>query len=259
MGWLGSHGTRPHRSRRARGVVGMGVAVGGGGVVGVGVILGRGGGFRGGRVVGVGVALWPPLSVWRRRRRLASSPCGCSAPAALVAWPSSWLCTCVPPYIIATTVSAPTATAGTPSRDAAGRVCPRTRATTAAAAATAPSAAHAVSANCGASDCSSPSIHEIPDDPRHGPRGDRPGVDEGGGPGGGPSALDEHHEPRRQLRGGDGDEQPGERGVLGVDADRRGVDRAGTERGETGQLRRGHPAGALRGRAVGREPAAVRR
>ena len=46
----------------------------------------------------------------------------------------------------------------------------RRRAARRSAAASTPSAAQTVSANCGASDCSSPSIHEMPDDPGDQPR-----------------------------------------------------------------------------------------
>ena len=185
----GSGPTAAARRRRVgRGVVGMGVAVGGGG-------------RRGWRRRRASAWAWPSVAAaWPGRRRssawawpsaaVASSPWVCSAPAALVACPSSWLCTCVPPYIMATTVSAPIATAGTPRRDAAGRVCPRSERPRAAAAATAPRAAHAVSANCGRLRLLEPFDPRDPRDPRDGPGGDGPAVDERGGASGGPAALD---------------------------------------------------------------------
>ncbi len=79
---------------------------------------------------------------------------------------ASLLCVCVVPDNIAATVTAATPIAGRPSRAGVARIVPPAplrSVTIAATTASAPRAAQTVSANCGASDCSRPSIHEMPD------------------------------------------------------------------------------------------------
>ena len=210
----------------------MGVAVGGGGVVGVGVAVGRRG-VAGGGVVGVGVAVG---CASRRRRLGVGVAVGRRLVAVSVLRPGG---AGGVPVVVAVHVRAPVhhrhhrqrsdrdrrhpeagcGRPGLPAHQGDHRGDDRHRAQR---------GARGVGELWGLR-LLEPFDPRDPRDPRDGPRGDRPGVDEGGGSGGGPAALDEHHEPRRELRRGDGDEQPGERGVLGVDADGRGVDRTGAE------------------------------
>ena len=123
--------------------------------------------------------------------------------------------------------------AGSPSRAGVARialVAPRRSDTSAAPAAIAPSAAQTVSANCGASDCSRPSTHAMPENlvtsqattakplirrwrqPRR-------------------SATYKRDQPDEDLRRGDSDEQPRQGRMLGMNSDGGGVDRSGSDRG----------------------------
>ena len=85
--------------------------------------------------------------------------------------------------------------------------------------------------------------------PRGAPGGDGAEVDEGGADGGEPAALDEGEQADADLGDGDGDEQPGERDVLGVQAGDAGVDRPGADRGQPGEL---HDADRHRHRPLAR-------
>ena len=84
---------------------------------------------------------------------------------------------------------------------------------------------------------SRPSIQEIPQILVMQPGGDGAAVDDHRRDRGDPAAADEQHQPDDELGDGRGDEQARQRRVLGVDAGRRGVDRAGTDRCQPGELR----------------------
>ncbi len=76
--------------------------------------------------------------------------------------------------------------------------------------------------------------------PRRSPGRHRTEVDENGQRGRQPAALHEGEQADSELGDGDGHEQPGERGVVGVEAGDTGVDRPGPDRGEAGELHDAH-------------------
>ena len=76
--------------------------------------------------------------------------------------------------------------------------------------------------------------------PRRSPGRHRTEVDENGQRGRQPAALHEGEQADSELGDSDGHEQPGERGVVGVEAGDAGVDRPGPDRGEAGELHDAH-------------------
>ena len=72
--------------------------------------------------------------------------------------------------------------------------------------------------------------------PSRTPRRNGTEVDEDGQDGSEPATLHEGEQADTELGDGDGDEQPGERDVCGVQAGDSGVDRPGADRRETGEL-----------------------
>ena len=136
---------------------------------------------------------------------------------------------------MATTVMAPRPIAGSPTRVGVARIvrpAPPHSVTIAAPTANAPRVAQTVSANCGASDCSRPSIHEMPDTLVTIQATTAPPLTRAVAAATGAAATQQRDQPDEDLRSGDGDEQPRQRRILSVNPDGGGVDGPSPQRGD---------------------------
>ena len=203
-----------------------------------------------GRAVGQSSASLAPSSTCRRhpaaRCVVSGGRLGGAGHASLWTW--------VAPYIIAATVSAPTAAAGSPRRATPGRVRPVSRAM--------PARDDGEGAQPGAD-----AVGELrvfgdgePFDPRdagdpgHHPAGHGGAVDERRSARGRPGSAAPAPSPDGELGHGDGDEDATQIRVLGVDADRGGMDGARAHRGQAGQADRADRSAVIARPSAGSVP-----